>query len=179
MINPWNGTVFFSEQLVDLGVVRLSDFFTWLVLLPTWLSAPPTACRGQCGGQDRAALWFNWSGTESWHCNLLAVLCDLGHDIPLTFALIVKWGCYPKLSRKAVVQFSWDGWKASFPLYELNKCFFLLCLGIQLTTSMCIFIILWSLQRSFINMITFPKYLIKSCWPIDFIQLYDKRISFI
>lgn len=28
-----------------------------------------------------------------------------------TFALIVKWGCYPKFSRKAVVQLSWDGWK--------------------------------------------------------------------
>ena len=27
MINPWNGIVFFSEQLVDLGVVWLSDFF--------------------------------------------------------------------------------------------------------------------------------------------------------
>lgn len=170
MINQWDGIVLFSESLVDLGVAWLSDFFTWFVSLPSGRSAPPTACRGRSGGQDVAALWSDWSGSEPWHFNLSWAW----H--PPTFALIVKWGCYPKFSRKAVVQLSWDGWKASFLLY---KCHFFFTWAYSWQQACAFFLILCSLQRSFINMITFPKYLIKSCWPVDFTQFYKIGISFI
>ena len=55
MINPWDGVVLFPEPLVDLRVAWLSDLFTGFVSLPAGLSAPPTACRGRCGGRDVAS----------------------------------------------------------------------------------------------------------------------------